>query len=349
VRVSKTRLFSGTLKGVNLIVGQNIKFDLLYLWKDNPRVHTEIYELDIQIWDTQLAEYLLTGQDTKWAKLDDLATKYGGTVKDSRIKEYWDAGVDTEDIPNSEIVPYLKGDVINTDIIFLKQLTQAHKMGMLPLIMSQMEALLATAEMEFAGMEFDWGLSMKKAEEAMDKSGAHRDLLVHYMENAGMMHPNPSSNQQIGTYLFGGSQKYREKVDMIDDDGNKIRFKSGIKKNMVRTKLVDREKEIPRVIKPRKEWANKEGYAVNNDILTELERAFKGSTDEVGLHVLKFIDLLQSYRALEKDAKTYYIGFANMVWPGGKIHVHFNHATTNTGRLSSSAPNLQNVTTQEKE
>ncbi len=330
------------LSGIQLLVGQNIKFDLLYLWKDNPELHDDMDRRELQLWDTQLAEYLLTGQEHKWASLDELATKYGGTIKDSKMKEYWDNGVDTEDIPNSEVVPYLDGDVENTELVFLKQLTRAYKMDMLPLIMSQMEALLATAEMEFNGMEFNQVRAAVSAGDAAAKSRVLMGHLVGDMERKGMVDPNPLSNKQMGVYLFGGTHKFTTRPDMIDDDGNKILFKSGPRKGMVRTRVLENTVEIRQTIKPDKAWANKDGYAVNNDILTELAR----SLIHPGLAC--FIEWLQEYRALEKDIKTYYLGFSKMVWPDGKIHGHFNHCNTNTGRLSSSSPNMQNITTQEK-
>ena len=59
--------------GVKLLVGANIKFDLLYLMRDYEDVREWLKTG--RIWDIQLAEYLITGQDSKWAKLDDMAVK----------------------------------------------------------------------------------------------------------------------------------------------------------------------------------------------------------------------------------------------------------------------------------
>ncbi|WP_033928935.1 hypothetical protein, partial [Vibrio cholerae] len=98
--------------GVMLLVGQNIKFDLLWMMKTYPDFREMLPNLCI--WDTQLAEYLLTGQDHKMASLNELAVKYGGTLKDDRIAEFWKAGVDTTDIPFPMLEEYQKYDVINT-------------------------------------------------------------------------------------------------------------------------------------------------------------------------------------------------------------------------------------------
>ena len=340
---------SPSLAETNLIVGHNLKFDLLYAYKERRGFHSHIYEAGINIWCTQLAEYLLTGQDHKWASLDELAKKYGGTLKDSRMKEYWEPGMDPEDIPDSEIEPYLIDDIDNTDIVFLAQIVLAHKLGMLPLITSQMEALLATTEMEWNGMEFDKKLAWTKAQDAIYKSGLLKDDLVDAMKMAGFVDPNPSSNGQVSVFLFGGEAKHTVYEPMYDDRGDTLLFKSGTKKGLVRTKKVEHVVEIPVRLVPKAAWKNKDGYAVNNDVLSEIMADLSSMLLGVPYETKEFITGLQEYRALEKDIRTYYVGFGALVWPDGKLHGHFNHATTNTGRLSSSAPNLQNVTTQEKE
>ena len=72
------------IKENDLIVGQNIKFDLHYLMRK--KENKEALKT-ASIWDTQLAEYILTGQQSKMVSLDTLSQKYGGTVKDDKIKE----------------------------------------------------------------------------------------------------------------------------------------------------------------------------------------------------------------------------------------------------------------------
>jgi len=91
----------------------------------------------------------------RYASLDELAIKYGLAIKDSKIKEYWDNRVETEDIPYEELAAYLNNDIYVTHEIFKKQLIEADTKGILPLIKTQMEALLATTEMEYNGMYFE--------------------------------------------------------------------------------------------------------------------------------------------------------------------------------------------------
>lgn len=54
--------------------------------------------------------------------------------------------------------------------------------------------------------------------------------------------------------------------------------------------------------------------------------------------------LLLTYRKLAKQYSTYVMGIKDMVWPDGKVHPNFFIHGTETGRLSSSNPNCQNLT-----
>ena len=55
------------------------------------------------------------------------------------------------------------------------------------------------------------------------------------------------------------------------------------------------------------------------------------------------------YRKYFKLITTYVEGLKVHIKPDGKIHAKFNQALTSTGRLSSSEPNLQNISTRDEE
>jgi DNA polymerase I len=56
------------------------------------------------------------------------------------------------------------------------------------------------------------------------------------------------------------------------------------------------------------------------------------------------IDLILQYRILDKLKSTYVDALPALIHPQtGRVHTDFNQALTNTGRLSSSNPNLQNI------
>ena len=71
------------------------------------------------------------------------------------------------------------------------------------------------------------------------------------------------------------------------------------------------------------------------------------STDAASLERIRdqhpIIDLLLSYREVEKLRSTYGEGLLNEVAADGRIHASFNQTVARTGRLSSDQPNLHNI------
>lgn len=76
------------LERCDIIVGQNIKFDMLWLWGYAPLQQWLLN--GGTIFDTQTAEYLIDGQNPYSRRsLDDLARKYGADVKDNLIGKFY--------------------------------------------------------------------------------------------------------------------------------------------------------------------------------------------------------------------------------------------------------------------
>ena len=75
----------------------------------------------------------------------------------------------------------------------------------------------------------------------------------------------------------------------------------------------------------------KTGYSTSVDVLQKLR------------DVHPIIDLILEYRTLTKLNSTYIVGLQEQVFLDGKIHTIYNQALTQTGRLSSIDPNLQNI------
>lgn len=76
----------------------------------------------------------------------------------------------------------------------------------------------------------------------------------------------------------------------------------------------------------------KTGYSTSADVLEKL----------AGQH--EIIDKILEYRQLGKLSSTYIEGLLKVIHPKtGRIHTRYNQALTQTGRLSSTDPNLQNI------
>ena len=71
------------------------------------------------------------------------------------------------------------------------------------------------------------------------------------------------------------------------------------------------------------------------------------STDIEILEAIKnyhpIVELVIDYRAKAKLYSTYVAGLRDMIYPDGKVHTIYEQALTQTGRLSSIEPNLQNI------
>ena len=213
----------GWLSGVTCLVGQNIKFDLLYLWGRK----------DIQaflarggrIYDTMYVEYLLSGQHQRFENgaadgldLNTLAAKYGGSPKPDKIKTYWQAGVQTIDIPQQELLDYLESDIRNTEVVFAGQVNEYKKLGMVNTIKAHNEGLLATIEMEYNGLSID--LDTAEVDNIALCSvidGLKRDLDSFIPKDlpAGITW-NWGSGAHVSALLFGGTIKYDVREQKTD-------------------------------------------------------------------------------------------------------------------------------------
>lgn len=78
-------------------------------------------------------------------------------------------------------------------------------------------------------------------------------------------------------------------------------------------------------------------YSTSVDVLKKL------------VHKHEIVSLVLEYRKYAKLTSTYIDGLIVHIHEDGKLHPHFNQAETTTGRLSSSNPNLQNISVRDEE
>lgn len=74
----------------------------------------------------------------------------------------------------------------------------------------------------------------------------------------------------------------------------------------------------------------KSGYSTSQEVLEQLED-------------YPIVPMVERYRFLTKLQSTYIKGLSEQIFADGKIHTIYNQALTQTGRLSSVEPNLQNI------
>lgn len=225
--------FAGMLStDIKLIVGANIKFDLMHLLKD-PCVY-ERWQKWVQqgglVWDIQLAEYLLDGQaqSSHMLSLDEMALRYGGDTKVDEVKMLWEAGVPTEDIDPDLLHRYLcgedlpngerrEGDIGNTELIFKKQIEKARASGQAKSILLNMGSLIATIEMERNGMYVNQQLGHELAASLAVRLDEAKARLQAYLPADLPFEFSWTNRYHLSPLIFGGKIKYqRRQYDLKD-------------------------------------------------------------------------------------------------------------------------------------
>lgn len=406
--------FAELLEGTAVLVGFNVKFDVLHAINAGPKnrqAWIEYINRGGQIWCGQLAEYLINGmsQEYHMCSMDETAPRYGGNLKDDAVKSLWAAGVDTCDIDKTLLMDYLVGtnteddigDIGNTERIFLGQLAVLRATGGLRSAMLNMGALAFTIEAEYNGMyvDKDWALAhAERLEAELAQATAELESFIPALPEGLTF--NWNSRFHKSALIFGGSVKYVAKVPVLDAEGKQVyvqkddeqyvledgttmamdwwehcmytewnmctpegkdraTFKGGKNKGEYKTKKVkindlskpkfrneDMLFTFPGYAKANPKWESKSDpgvYSTAADVIDEL-----GKQQDV-----PFLKVLAKRADVHKDLSTYFIttdpktgeqkGMLTLVGPDGVVHHKLNMVNTVTARLSSSDPNLQNV------
>lgn len=213
------------------IIGFNVKFDLLWVWKEE-RLQNAL-KRGVRIYCGQYAEYLLGGatQDVQMVSMNDTVTMYGGTQKIDAVKEMWEDGYLTSEIPRQLLTDYLigdgkeiDGDVNNTWKIFVGQIKRAkeeHPAEFLTMLKFRMDGLLATTEMEYNGVFCDKVVGEELRKQLVkDVEQARTELETFIPELPPEYEFNWGSSTQKSCLIFGGTVKYQKWVQHTDENGN---------------------------------------------------------------------------------------------------------------------------------
>lgn len=237
-RFGRTRPGPGWLRpvlaGIKLLCGFNIKFDLLHALQDDDNLEAwmDYVAGGGNVWDCQLAEYLLCGmgQRDQILALDEVAPRYGGNVKIDEVKALWNAGVDTPDIEPALLSRYLcggkdefgvfqLGDIENTEKIALAQVQRARECGQLQSIMLNMGSLLCSIEMERNGMFVDMKLGLELAAVLKAKVDELHTALQAYLPIDLPFDFKWTSRFHKSALIFGGTVNWDgHEYDVADDN-----------------------------------------------------------------------------------------------------------------------------------
>lgn len=222
---------------INYLIGFNIKFDLLWeMAQGNPDLR-DFFARGGKIWDCQYVEYLLHGQEQAYhmVALDDIVEDYGGRKKIDEVKLLWEAGVQTDQIPENLLADYLlgtseegrnSGDIGNTELIFLGQLKKATKLNMLLSIQDRMDGLLCTTEMEYNGLKIDIANAAARLSVLTADLNEQTTVLNNYLPENLPWEFNWNSRTQVSCLIFGGTVKYQVREPYKDENGEWVRYKA---------------------------------------------------------------------------------------------------------------------------
>ena len=139
------------LDKTTLLIGHNIKFDLMWLLESGFKYTGRVY-------DTMLGEYILNRGIRKSLTLEMSCRRRKIGSKDSAIKEFTDRGIPFQDIPVDVVEEYGRIDVQITKRLFDSQmgdLKMAKNKGLLMTLKMMNEFLVVLSDMERNGININ--------------------------------------------------------------------------------------------------------------------------------------------------------------------------------------------------
>lgn len=329
------------------VAGHAMSFDLCHVlkargddglrWLLDPAVH---------FWDTQIADYLIQGCGVSMPSLEESGARFGvSIVKDTWASASFERGIGAdvlmiEDGPR--LTNYLRSDLSGTYALALAQRDIVKRdPRLVPVVATQMRALKLVAICQHFGMPIDSEclatLTQENAAAILANEGALKAALGALIENPIAREQfSTTSPKQLAALIFGGTITYetREQIGL---------YKTGVKQGMPRYRVIDhdvcfplRVKGEPRIAEDGQERAPSTG---------ETALKYMAAQTDTPPEVKALIAPLLKERELTKLDGTYYRPIARKaaISFDGNLHGSINQAVTNTGRKSSSGPNLQNI------
>lgn len=305
----------------DLLIGFNIKFDLHWLRRYIPSDW-----IIPRVWDCQLAQFILNDQTTPYPSLNECLAQYGLPSKLDVVKtEYWDKGIDTDQVPQQILKEYNQQDCISTYKLYKKQkeLLTGQKLRLFELHCAD---LLVLQEMEFRGLLFNANQSLVEG----SKVEIELNECIQQLNNlVGIPDVNWNSPAHISAILYGGHLKVagKEQVSKVRVDGSIRNYE----RNCIQ------QVPIARIVDPLDGTETTHGWSTAEDTLRSLQSTGKAK---------QIIDLVLRVSKLDKLIGTYYNGLPELItkmdWELDTLHGQINQCVARTGRTSSSQPNLQN-------
>ena len=341
------------------IIGHNIKFDMHVL----SRVGIEIKTDDL--FDTMIASWLCN-ENTPNGLKENSAEKLG--IEQTHFKEV------TENVPTEikkrfglnanskatfdmtlieESAPYALDDSFYTFMLYQGFLDELEEQGMDKIYFKLYVPFIRTIyEMEHKGVTVD----VERLEEMSREINKDMENLHYDITELAGVEFSLSSNAQLAELLFGYAsppkmvalEKQPKIVQKMFEDGDEEALaKRGLFIDEVDNRMglfkVSGNPDIRkksfnfRVLSTTPSGAPQ----TNADVFWKLSKmSFKDRRKREGVELCK---LMMEYKKLEKLKSAFIDGLKEQLYDDGKAHPSFNIIGTDSGRLSCSSPNLQQL------
>lgn len=317
------------------LIGQNIKFDLHVL------ARIGIHPTTTDIWDPMILSWLCD-ENTPNGLKENSAMKLGldqthfsevtDTVPNEVKKEF---GLKASNKATYDLVliddgaPYALDDSYLTWELYLGYINLVDQEKMTKIYLRSYQPFLQCLfKMEERGVTVD---TNRLAEMSVEIDKDMEDLEYRMFELAGVEF-NPNSSQHLAELFFGYI-----KPDPVDKKGNPKRDNKG---NLVKAKVNWNIVEASFNFRV-SNTTDAGAPSTSADTFWYISQmTFKNKHKQRGVEVAK---LLTEYKKLSKLRSAFIDGLKTQVYDDGKAHPSFNIIGTDSGRISCSEPNLQQL------
>ena len=188
------------LDKTKLLVGHNIKFDLLWLWEAG-------FTYDGRVYDTMIGEYVMNKGIKRSLKLKDCCAYRGVIQKSDLTAQYIKDKVSFENIPIHIVEEYGRLDVKATRSLYEAQMLQLKKpqhKHLINTLKTMCRFLVVLAKMEDNGIYIDMGTLdnlQQEFENEYDRLRVEIDEIIH--TRMGDTKINPASPEQLSWLVYG--------------------------------------------------------------------------------------------------------------------------------------------------
>jgi len=192
-------LIQERLDQTTLLVGHNLKFDLMWMLEAGFKYSGKVY-------DTMLGEYILNKGVRKSLTLQMCCQRRKIGMKDDRIKEYMDRGISFDNIPADLVEEYGRNDVAITKRLFDSQMQDFKLPANKDLIKTAKmmgEFLVVLSDMERNGIYVDLNVLEKvNAEYTAEKEYLRQKIGKIVYNKMGDTEINLSSPEQLSWLIY---------------------------------------------------------------------------------------------------------------------------------------------------